>query len=227
MKHITRTKICGMKSIDDIEMAARCGADAVGFIVDVPVNTPRKISAKKAMELVSNVSFFMDSVLVIMPESGDQVVSMVETIKPDLVQIHRDFSIEDLEYVKDHIDIPIVKTYSIKSGSSSNSFNEAQKIVEKVDNLNNKGLVDGILLDSRTDVKVGGSGTIHDWSISKTVVDNVDLPVVLAGGLSPDNVRNAVHTVSPYAVDTSSGVETNGRKDGDKICRFISEARCV
>ncbi|MFP4654875.1 MAG: hypothetical protein ACLFMM_04245 [Methanohalobium sp.] len=70
MKHVTRTKICGMKSIDDIKMASRCGADAVGFIVDVPVNTPRKISTQKAMELVSGVPFFMDSVLVIMPESG-------------------------------------------------------------------------------------------------------------------------------------------------------------
>lgn len=152
---------------------------------------------------------------------------MVETIKPDIVQIHKDFSIEDLEYIKDRIDIPIVKTYSISSAPSSNYVNEVQKVVEQVNNLNNKGLVDGILLDSRTDAKVGGSGTVHDWSISKTVVDNVELPVVLAGGLNPDNVRNSVQTVSPYAVDTASGVETNGKKDDDKVCRFISEARFV
>ncbi|WP_292484905.1 phosphoribosylanthranilate isomerase [Methanohalobium sp.] len=224
MKHAIRIKICGMKSTDDIKKASICGADAVGFIVDVPVDTPRKINIQKAEELIHSVPLFMDSVLVIMPDSGVQAVSMVETVRPDIVQIHGNINADDFEYMKNRLDIPIVKTCSVPVGNSESS-GVISEFENTINNLKNQGLLDAILLDSKTDTKSGGSGTVHNWEISKTIMNNVDIPVILAGGLNPDNVREAVQTVSPYAVDVASGVETKNTKDIDKIHRFIHEAR--
>ncbi|ADI74832.1 Phosphoribosylanthranilate isomerase [Methanohalobium evestigatum Z-7303] len=225
MKPAIRIKICGMKSTDDIKKASICGADAVGFIVDVPVDTPRKINIQKAAELIHSVPLFMDSVLVIMPDSGVQAVSMVETVRPDIVQIHGNINADDLEYMKNRLDIPIVKTCSVPVGNSESSSGVICEFENTINNLKNQGLLDAILLDSKTDTKSGGSGTVHNWEISKTIMNNVDIPVILAGGLNPDNVKEAVQTVFPYAVDVASGVETNNTKDIDKIHRFIHEAR--
>jgi phosphoribosylanthranilate isomerase len=213
-----------MKSTDDIKKASICGADAVGFIVDVPVDTPRKINIQKAAELIHSVPLFMDSVLVIMPDSGVQAVSMVEKVRPDIVQIHGNINADDLEYMKNRLDIPIIKTCSVPVRNSE-SLGVICEFQKTINNLKNQELLDAILLDSKTDTKSGGSGTVHNWEISKTIMNNVDIPVILAGGLNPDNVREAVQTVSPYAVDVASGVETNNTKDVDKIHRFVHEAR--
>jgi phosphoribosylanthranilate isomerase len=229
-KQVPRVKICGMRSVDDIELAVRCGADAVGFITDVPVDTPRKINIRTATELVSHVPLFVDSVLVIMPDDGEQAVGMIETIKPDVVQLHNGLGVDDLEFIRDNTGAGIVKTFSIPVTTTFNTTGPADEAVEQVvsgiNDLIDRDLADGILLDSSKAGKVGGTGATHDWSISRAIVENVDIPVILAGGLKPGNVRDAVLQVHPYAVDTASGIETNGKKDGKKICRFIKEARC-
>lgn len=220
---ITRVKICGMGSKRDVEMAVRCGADAVGFITEVPVNTPRKIDLETAATLVSSVPYFVDSVLVIMPETGQQAVEMIERVRPDAVQLHREIDVKDLEYIRDNTRIDIIKTFSIPVGTK----NSADEMASQINEIMDLDLVDGVLLDSRTAGKVGGTGHVHDWSVSKEIVERVDVPIMLAGGLNPDNVKEAVMKVSPYAVDTVSGIETEGRKDKEKICKFIKEARCI
>jgi phosphoribosylanthranilate isomerase len=229
-KQVPRVKICGMRSAEDIELAVRCGADAVGFITDVPVNTPRKIDTQTATELVSNVPLFVDSVLVIMPDDGGQAVGMIETIKPDVVQLHSGLGADDLEFIRDNTGAGIVKTFSIPVTTTVSTTYPADEAVEQVVNgindLIDRDLADGILLDSSKAGKVGGTGAAHDWAISRAIVENVGIPVILAGGLRPGNVRDAVLQVHPYGVDTASGIETDGRKDGAKICRFIKEARC-
>ena len=99
-------------------------------------------------------------------------------------------------------------------------------MVKQVNDLTDRDIVDGILLDSSAAGKVGGTGAVHDWSVSRAVVEAVNIPVILAGGLTPDNVKDAVKSVLPYAVDTASGIETDGMKDEKKICRFVREVRC-
>jgi len=235
-KQPTRVKICGMRSVEDIELAVRCGADAVGFITDVPVDTPRKIDLETATELVSHVPFFVDSVLVIMPDHGLQAVEMIDIVKPDVVQLHSGLGVDELELIRENTSVPVVKTFSIATTTTipvdkvpEEGVPEDQVVellTRRISDLIDRDLVDGILLDSSAAGKTGGTGAVHDWSISRAIVERVDAPVILAGGLNPCNVRDAVLEVCPYAVDSASGIETDGKKDGEKICRFIKEVRC-
>ncbi|WP_244625264.1 phosphoribosylanthranilate isomerase [Methanococcoides vulcani] len=212
-----------MKSVEDIDLAVSSGADAVGFITDVPVETPRKIDLKKAEELVSHVPFFVDSVLVIMPESASDAIDMINCIGPDVVQIHSTLDIDNMRSVRDNTDVKLIRTFHVPSGGNV----LVNELVDEVNSLSSEDIVDGILLDSYVSGKVGGTGQLHDLSISREVVKLVDVPVILAGGLNADNVADCVKQVSPFAVDTASGVETDGKKDAEKIRRFVKEVRCA
>ncbi|NOR46486.1 MAG: phosphoribosylanthranilate isomerase, partial [Methanosarcinaceae archaeon] len=178
-----------------------------------------------AAGLISKVPLFVDTVLVIMPNDAKHALKMIGAAKPDVVQIHNDLGVDELEIIRNNTAIGIVKTISIPT-NIKNSADTIDAVIKQVNDLTDRGLVDGILLDSSAAGKVGGTGAVHDWSVSRAVVEAVDVPVILAGGLNPDNVRAAVKSVLPYAVDTASGIETNGMKDEKKICRFIREARC-
>jgi phosphoribosylanthranilate isomerase len=223
MKHIPRVKICGMKCTEDIAIAVKCGADAIGLITDVPVNSPRKIDAQTASALVKKVPVFVDSVLVIMPENGNEALKLISAVKPSIVQLHNDIAPEEIEIIRNGCSQKIIKTFTIPVEANKVATN----IIRRINLLSDTDLIDAILLDSGKAGTIGGTGQIHDWAISKEIVDGIDIEVMLAGGLKPENVRQAVEQVQPFAVDTASGVETDGKKDPAKICRFVREARCV
>lgn len=218
-----RVKICGMKSAEDIALAVECGADAVGLITDVPVNSPRKIDSQNASMLAKKVPVFVDSVLVIMPETGSQALELIRKVEPDVVQIHSDIAAEEIEIIRDGCHQKIIKTFTIPVGTTSAPAN----MLEEITSLTDTGLIDAILLDSGKAGVVGGTGQTHDWSVSGQIVENMNIDVMLAGGLKPENVREAVEQVQPFAVDTASGIETEGKKDPAKMRRFVREARCV
>lgn len=223
MRVPARAKICGMRCVEDIEMAVKSGADAVGFITEVPVDSPRKLNAATASALISQVPVFVDSVLVIMPESGDKAVDLIDICQPDIIQLHNNLSLTELEYIRDNIHQKIVKTFSIPVGKQ----NIVEEMLPEMHSMFEDDLIDGILLDSSRAGQVGGTGAVHDWSASRQIVERVEAPVILAGGLNPENVRQAVEEVRPYAVDVASGVEKNGTKDPDKVSRFITQIRCA
>ncbi|MDW7731431.1 MAG: phosphoribosylanthranilate isomerase [Methanolobus sp.] len=223
MSKVPRVKICGMRTVGDIELAVNCGADAVGFITEVPVNTPRKIDAQTASELVKKVPAFVNSVLVIMPADGHEALRLIDRVRPDIVQLHNDIGTDDIELIRNGSDRKLVKVITVPVGENF----VVDDLISRIDSLAGNDLVDAILLDSGKAGMVGGTGMTHDWSVSKEIVNTVDVPVILAGGLKPENVRDAVEQVRPFAVDTASGVETEGKKDPAKVCRFVREARCV
>ncbi|MCQ6962571.1 phosphoribosylanthranilate isomerase [Methanolobus chelungpuianus] len=221
-----KVKICGMQCAEDIDMAVRCGADAVGFITEVPVQTPRKIDAAAASRLIDRVPPFVDSVLVIMPDSASQALELIGQVRPDAIQIHNDLGAEDIGIIRDGLKGSrqrVIKTLPVPADSAGDTRN----LLTQVEELSDAGSVDAILLDSARAGMSGGTGLTHDWSVSREIVENTDIPVILAGGLKPENVRHAVDEVLPFAVDTASGVETDGKKDPAKVCRFIKEARCT
>ncbi len=223
MKHLPKVKICGMRSVEDIELAVSCGADAVGFITEVPVNSPRKLDTWKAAELIKTVPFFVGSTLVIMPESGKHALGLIDKVRPDVVQLHNDLSSKEIEIIRNSAYQKIIKTFVIPVESKE----LPSDMISEIDALYDNDLIDGILLDTGKTGNRGGTGLVHDWSISRHVVENVHLPVILAGGLKPENVRDAVYKVGPFAVDTASGVEKDGKIDPAKVRRFIEEARCI
>lgn len=223
MRHLTRIKVCGMRSAEDIELAVRCGVDAVGFITDVPVKTPRKINLEKARELISLVPLFVDSVLVIMPDSAQEAIEMIEATRPDIVQIHNSLELDDMRKLRANTDVGIVSTFHIHV----NGDVSVDDLIDEINVLASEYLIDGVLLDTAIVGKAGGTGQLHDPSISRKVVERVNIPVILAGGLNPENVEDRVSKVLPFAVDTASGVETGGMKDGDKIASFVNAVRCA
>lgn len=211
-----KVKICGIKTERDLAMAITAGADAVGFITEVPVETHRKLSLSDASRLILKVPLFVTSVLVIMPENAGQALQMIHAARPDAVQIHNPMALPELKKLKE-TGVKLIKTIPV----SQNAVLET--LIKQVSELS--GLVDAVLLDTALDGKAGGTGVPHNWEVSSEIVLHAGVPVILAGGLNPENVRAAVRTVRPYAVDIASGVETGGKKDEKKLMDFIRSAR--
>lgn len=211
-----KVKICGIKSERDLNMAINAGADAVGFITEVPVASPRKISLLEASRLISKVPIFVTTVLVIMPENAQQAIHNIQIARPIAIQIHNALELSELKKIKE-TGVKLIKTISVSQHA------EPETLIEEVSKLN--GIADAVLLDTVLDGKAGGTGVPHRWEVSSDIVLHAGMPVILAGGLKPDNVRDAIRIVRPYAVDTASGVETDGRKDEKKVLAFINNAR--
>lgn len=206
----TRVKICGLKNEVDRDAAIEAGADAVGFITHVPVDSPREISVERAAELADGVPPFVTSVLVTMPESVDEAVNLHETVDADAVQIHGSLSPAQLEQFTSEVEVPVVAAVDVGNP-------ELRAYA---------GSADALLVDSTSEDGGGGTGTTHDWGRTRELATAIDVPLVLAGGLTPDNVASAVDAVGPFAVDTASGVgREGGRKDHDAVAAFVDNAR--
>ncbi|CAD6494085.1 MAG: N-(5'-phosphoribosyl)anthranilate isomerase [Candidatus Argoarchaeum ethanivorans] len=217
-----RVKICGNKNISELKLVIDAGCDAVGFITEVPVNTPRNITLKTASELIKKVPPFIDSVLVIMPETAEKVIEMAYTAHPTTVQLHNFTSYKLLEEIQSlrSQGINIIQTVAIPEQAIEeiNNFHQHIKNLSKY--------VDAVLLDTKISKRSGGTGKTHNWRISRAITEKSSLPVILAGGLNHQNVEDAVRIVKPFAVDTASGVETEGAKDEYKVRMFIYRAKC-
>lgn len=212
---MVKVKICGNTNAEDAAECAKLGADFVGVIVDVPVETPRKVTAAKASEIFSAVSASAGKVAVIMPKTADEAVALYRKVHPDFLQLHGTESAALVKKLGSLVQCKIIKTVHVEGESS---IEEAEKFSRHCDML---------LLDTPS-VKMGGSGKMHDWSVSRRIVEKVGIPVILAGGLNPENVREAIEAVEPYAVDVSSGVEKmEGRKDYAKVKKFIKSAKSL
>lgn len=218
MQPAIRVKICGMKSVDDIVIAVNCGADAVGFITEVPVDTPRNLDMELSIELIKATPPFVTTVMVIMPESITHARKLVSNARPDMVQVHSTVNRRLLTALQS-MHVRIIQKFSI---SDETKVLETIKIINELAECN---LIDAIILDTACSIG-GGSGLTHDWQISSEVAKSIPVPLIVAGGLNPQNVGKCVDIVSPYGVDVSSGVEVKGKKDLNRVCDFIGAVRC-
>lgn len=214
MKRV-RVKICGITSLTDLKIAVEAGADAVGMVVEVP-QSPRNITMSKAKELIETTPIFVETVVVTVPENVTYVYRIQEELNPSGIQVHGLNHM--IEEVRDKI------TRSLLIGTVQAKSDLVIDNVVKV-----ARYCDAILLDSFVPGKKGGSGVIHDWEISKRVREAIHpKPLILAGGLTPQNIKQAISTVKPFAVDVSSGVEASpGKKDPMKVIEFIKNIKEV
>ena len=204
---MTRVKVCGIMNEPDLECAIAGGADAVGFIVEVK-GSCHEISAEDARELIRRVPVFTKSVAVIAPNSPEEAVLLARKTGADILQVHGTLEPEEIKELKKRVHQRVIAA-----------------VPPGVEAHNMAGAADAVLLDTLKNGKLGGTGTVHDWSVSAAIAKNLQIPMILAGGLNPSNVGEAIRTVRPYAVDVSSGVETVGRKDQKKIESFVREVR--
>lgn len=216
-RSFTRVKICGMRDRGSVEMAVKHGADAVGFITEVPVPTHRRIDRETARKLAASVPPFVTTVMVLMPEDLKNALELIDFVQPDTVQVHSDMIVKELKSLHAQGNVKIIKTVNITEETS------VQDTLDYIARL--KDTAEAVLLDSSAGGKRGGTGVVHDWTKSREITARSPLPVILAGGLNPGNVADAVRTVGPFGVDTVSGVETDLRIDEEKVRMFIENAR--
>ncbi|WP_049985711.1 phosphoribosylanthranilate isomerase [Halobellus rufus] len=207
---MVRVKVCGVTNEADLRAVERAGADAVGAIAEVPVDTPREVSLDDAAALFDAAPPFLTTTLVTMPETVAEAVSAAERVAPDALQLHGEFSAAGLETIRERVTADLVAVVDAADPERARAVAPA---------------VDAVLVDSVDDEGAGGTGKTHDWEATAAVAATLDAPVILAGGLTPDNVAEAVETVRPYAVDVASGVEsTGGEKDHEAVRAFVANA---
>lgn len=198
-----RVKICGLTRVEDVESVIEAGADAVGFVF---TRSPRRISAETAVALVNYVPKGVLRVGLFLNQDRSEIGQVVNSVPLDVLQFHG----SETEQECSAFDLPWLKAVAMESAESARQA--------EMDFPNAMGL----LLDSHTAGKRGGSGKVFDWSLSRPL----SKPVWLAGGLNTDNVTQAIRIVRPFAVDVSSGVEVSpGIKDANKVMAFINAVR--
>ena len=206
---MTRVKICGLTTADDLRTAIDAGADAVGIICEVPVDTPRAVSRAQAAALAATVPPFVTSVLVTMPETPAAAIELVEAVDPDAVQIHGERAPADLAEIRGGVDADVLLAIDADAVATAQRYED---------------VVDALLVDTTSEDGGGGTGETHDWDRTRTAASDLDVPVILAGGLTPENVAEAVRTVEPFAVDVASGVEASGGiKDATAVRSFVEQ----
>jgi phosphoribosylanthranilate isomerase len=201
---MTYIKICGITNIKDARIAIDMGADALGFIF---AESPRKISPKTAQTIISQLPLDRLYIGVFVNHTPTDIIKIKNECGLDTVQIHDD--IADIDQI--YKDIRIIKGVRVKPDKPIPQFNHPNIIM---------------LLDTYAKSSHGGTGKTFDWQ--KAIAIAKQKPIILAGGLTPDNVSLAIETVRPFAVDVSSGVEqSKGLKDHKKVCAFIENVRAT
>ena len=212
-----RVKICGITNKKDLQAAAAFGTDAVGFVVGVE-SSPRNLLLSKARRLIKLVPLFVNSVVVTINESLEEIIEVCKYLQPTSVQIHRKMIQSDLKSLKKEIP-NLFLIGSIKAAPFS-TIKKSKAISKNVD---------AVLIDSYFKGKHGGTGVVHNWDLSLQIKEAISpTPLILAGGLKPKNVADAIRSVQPYAVDVSSGVEKKpGIKDHKKIYNFMKNVKVI
>ena len=204
---MTRVKVCGLTTHGDLRTAVGAGADAVGLISDVETDTPREIPPDLAVELARAAPPFVTTVLVTMPATPDAAVDLAGRVQPDVVQVHGDLTVGDLAYLSSNVSGDVMAAVTPEAAGDLDT------------------VADALVVDSLDEAGAGGTGETHDWAATRELVTSLASPIVLAGGLTPDNVAAAVEAVDPYAVDVASGVEARpGRTDPEAVTAFVRAA---
>jgi phosphoribosylanthranilate isomerase len=203
----TRVKICGITNIDDALAACELGADAIGFVF---ADSPRQVSLEEAAEIADQLPPLVKTVGVFTSESP-RVSAVADWVPLDLIQLHGDQTEQFAEWIGAS---RVIRAVRIRDESSLEWLTKWE-------------LGAAYLLDAWSPGKKGGTGTTFDWNLAVRAKE-FGKPLILAGGLTPENVMDAIKAVRPYAVDVSSGVETfRGKKDYRMMKEFIANVRAA
>ncbi len=206
----TRVKICGLTQTADILCAVNAGADAIGFVFYPP--SPRAVTAKQAVALAKAVPAFVQIVGLFVDADIDAIKSILSEVPLDLLQLHGEESPEQCREIGLHTQRRWIKALAVKPDVN---------IQVQIQQYMQAG-ASGILLDTWHPQLKGGTGQAFDWSIWPTT----DIPLILAGGLTPVNIAQAIEQTKPFAVDVSGGVEAGkGIKDHLLIEQFMQGVR--
>jgi phosphoribosylanthranilate isomerase len=194
----TRVKICGITNSEDAEAAVNAGADALGFVFFQ--KSPRCISPGRAKEIVRSLPPFVTPVGVFVNEDRQGIEQITEITGIRAIQMHGD---ESPEFCRSLCFLPTIKAFRVRKTADISLYKQYH--------------TNAWLLDTYSADQYGGTGKTFSWEIAKSI-NRLGIPIILAGGLTPDNISRAIEEVKPYAVDVSSGLEMEpGKKDPTKI----------
>jgi len=216
---MVRVKICGITSTAEAQLAVRQGAHAIGVLVGRVHVAPDFVEPDLANLIARSLPPFIAAVLVTHLAEGEAVVRLAGAVSCPVLQLHSDLSASTLRKLRARLSPrKIIGKVSVEGDAAVERAREIEPFV------------DAIVLDTRDRVtdRVGGTGMVHDWTISARIASTSKVPIILAGGLTPENVAQAIRAVKPWGVDVNSGVETSdGRKDEDRVRRFIAAASTI
>lgn len=214
---MTRVKVCGLTREEDVDAVVDAGADGAGFVSGFP-DSPRNITIARAGELISRVPPMVTSVLVTTGESLLHNSDAIKRIAPKAIQLYR--SHYSPETVRSSFHAYLLRPFTVGREESEVGADQVLRAKEDA-----KGY-DALLTDTLRKGFDGGTGLTSDWSVCASIRKNiVPKPLILSGGLRPENVELAIDTVAPFCVDVSSGVEsTPGVKDHSKVKAFVAKA---
>jgi len=203
---MAKIKICGLSRPIDIDMANEAHPDYIGFVF---AGSRRQVSEEKALELKQRLRPEIPAVGVFVNEEPGTIIRLCQAGIIDLVQLHGDEDEAYLLELRKQIAKPVIKAIRVRTGED----------IERAKAMS----CDFLLLDAYREEEYGGSGISFDWSVIKGMTK----PFFLAGGINIGNVNQAITLTEPYCIDISSGVETDGHKDGEKIRKIIEKVRSV
>ena len=202
----TRAKICGITRSQDIQAVVNAGADAIGFVFFRP--SPRNVSADQAKELIQHVPAYVQTVGLFVNATADDIADVLKLVALDIIQFHGDETPEQCQVIAQQTGRRWYKAIQVKPDLD---------VVEVIKSYQQVG-ASAVLLDAWHPELKGGTGHQFDWS----QFPKLDIPLILAGGLKPENIEDAITTTGAYAVDVSGGVESaKGIKDQQLIERFM------
>ena len=200
-----KVKVCGITNHEDAELALRLGADAIGFIFYK--KSKRYINPSEASKISLSLPSFAMKVGVFVNEEPDEINRIANHAKLNIVQLHGD---ETPDFI-DHIHLPVIKSFRVNE-----DFNFSE--IDKYKNC-------GILLDTFNKNEYGGTGEKFNWNI---IPNNLKNKIIIAGGISSQNLEKVVCEINPYAVDVSSSIEEYpGKKDKNKLIEFFQKVKNI
>ena len=223
----TRIKICGVRTPDIARSAVQAGADALGLVF--AAGSPRLVSFEEAEAIAHAVPPFVELVGLFVDHDVKQIRSLAEELPITLIQLHGEYDAGAIDALSPH---RVMRAVNFDAESVLDTLTYWNQMHRELDNLA------GILIDAPAGAQRGGTGEAFDWSALRRAIDQFDpgaganpgagAPLILAGGLTSQNVAQAVRIVRPWAVDVSSGVESSrGVKDTRKIAEFCEAVRRV
>lgn len=214
-----RIKICCISSIEEAFTAIEFGADAIGLVAKMP-SGPGPIPDELIRQIAQSVPPLIGTFLLTSETSAKEIIKHHHRTQTNTIQIVDLLSEGTYSQIKESL--PNVKIVQVIHVIDSKSVGLAINLSESVD---------ALLLDSGNPTlkikELGGTGRVHNWSLSRQIRDNAKCPIILAGGLKPENVSQAIYEVKPFAVDVCSGVRTNGLLDKVKLGSFVKNALLV
>ncbi|MFP4016982.1 MAG: phosphoribosylanthranilate isomerase [Halanaerobiales bacterium] len=224
---MTKIKVCGLMNKKDIDLCIKTGVDILGFVVEYPLPVPWNLTTPQAEKLIAAVPASVNTSIVV-GGSVERIIRIVDDTHPDIVQLHYKETLKEIEalaQVLSRRDIKVVKALCLDSEGRCNF--EISDPILAVKELSKTG-ISAILIDSYTTSRPGGTGVQVDVTTFRNIQQECSLPLILAGGLNPENITTIVKNLHPYAVDVLTGVENEpNNKDINKLNEFVKGCRVI